>query len=57
MMNTQVRKEKTKQNKAKQKKQKKTEREKLELKGNQREEITKLWMMLKELFSLEYSNR
>ena len=54
MMNTQVRKEKTKQNK---KKQKKTEREKHELKGNQREEMTKLWMMLKELFSLEYSNR
>ena len=55
MMNTQVRKEKTKQNKTK--KQKKTEREKHELKGNQREEMTKLCMMLKELFSLEYSNR
>ena len=55
MMTTQVRKEKTKQNKTK--KQKKTEREKQELKGNQREEMTKLWMMLKELFSLEYSNR
>ena len=49
------RKNKTKQSKTK--KQKKTEREKLELKGNQREEMTKLWMMLKGLFSLEYSNR
>ena len=41
----------------KKRKEKKTEREKYGKKGNEHEEMTKLWMILKELFSLEYSSK